>query len=292
MIIPDTEIEPMLVDFVSDESVVGDTSDSGIDALWWEVGELLEDHVIDFDEKPQQEQQQAVRGTIATTTEKKRARNLDTVATKRRKSFDEDDVKREVRMARNRASAERTRLRRLEHVKTLETKAVELENHNEKLFSILKEQYRTTEEELDQLASDFQVEIPLTEPPRRSRSKKADAKEVIKKLEKEAEGLSADEVARLRKEARMARNRASAERTRLRRLEAARQLEIRVNLAQLKNERYSSLLEELSKGSHPDMQETGCEGVHAKPCSEHEVVRHELLCKTRPVSGDLQSVCS
>jgi hypothetical protein len=117
------------------------------------------------------------------------------------------------------------------------------------------------------------------EPIQQSRSKKGDAMDALRKLEEDADNLSADDLARLRKEARMARNRASAERTRLRRLEATRQLEIRVQIAKALRSKYMGMLE----GDEDDVLKTEAlleEGI--EPCVAREVAHHDALCKTGP----------
>jgi len=294
MIIPETDIEPMLIDFFSDDSVIGDSSDTGIDALWWEVGELLEGDVpVELDcmsEKPP-----------TLVNEKKRAKAIDTSVSqsnKRRKAT-EDDMKREIRMARNRASAERTRLRRLEHVKSLETEAAELDAANESLQNLLVSNFGKSGVELaDDVCSQVTADVP--EPPRRSRNKKGDAKDVIKMLECDSDNLSPDEIAKLRKEARMARNRASAERTRLRRLEAARQLEVRVAGGEVRLQKLLDMVQELSESLTQEQRDSleidkyldmrNRFDSAAKPCSGYEVTRLDSSCETRPVPGDLQEV--
>jgi hypothetical protein len=218
-------------------------------------------------------------------------------------SSDEDEMKREIRMARNRASAERTRLRRLEHIKTLDVRAKELEDNNEQIAAKLMSLFGRTKEELANLTKGCEVHLPALEPPRRSKNKKTDAVEVLSKLQQEADVLPAEELARLRKEARMARNRASAERTRLRRLEAARQLEGRVTSAEKKKEKLiRELKQEMIRISLGEKERRSLEtflneqeqqdndvikGEPANSCSVHEVVRHEPLCKTRPARSRL-----
>jgi len=311
MIIPVTDIEPMLVDVFSDESVLGDSSDSGVDDMWWEVGELLETIIpLDLDDKNGAQQVicenscSAEKPIVATPTpsqmEKKRAKPLNTCvdsSNKRRKSMDENDQKREIRMARNRASAERTRLRRLEHIKSLENQVTEINDLNERTLKMLQEQFGKTCKEIEASIGPCTVMLPDFDAPKRPRVKKDDAREILRKLESEAECLPQDEVAKLRKQARMARNRASAERTRLRRLEAAHQLEVQVASGRLRQGKLSTILKDLLE-THPMddklrrnvlalLNEQPVEKP-AKSCFDHEVTCHEITCKTGPVSGDLQ----
>jgi GH24 family phage-related lysozyme (muramidase) len=101
---------------------------------------------------------------------------------------------------------------------------VQLENDNRTLQSALEKHFGVPSPE------SIAVPVPAPEPlisKRRSRAKKGDGQEAIKKLNG-SEKLPPHEVARLRKEARMARNRASAERTRQRRLAATNLLQVEV----------------------------------------------------------------
>jgi len=297
-------VEPLVVDNFdtsSDGTVAAESSDSDIDALWWDLGELLEGEVhlepvvLAVDTTP----------VIEHRKDKKRVRSESQAAEKRRKEIVEDEIKREIRMARNRASAERTRIRRLEHIKNLETEAQRIETANYKLLSILRNKYNKSESELKVEGIERDINVPTSQPTRRSRSKKTDAADVLNKLEQNADNLSPEELLELRKEARMARNRASAERTRLRRLEAARQLEVRVSIAKAIRQRYAEMLraegEDLSRHDinsaddadlYDELVSVSCssDDERAKPCAGREVARKESVCKTGPVSGDLQTV--
>jgi len=273
-------LEPVLLDVSDESSFTGESSDSGIDALIWEVDELLETEALldEIDRKKYEKtpaESCSLSDDMASLSEdvysmsddqevpngekitKKRIKTCNSTEnfSKKSKSVDEDDVKREIRMARNRASAERTRLRRLEHVKNLELDAKKFETENQDIISILKKTFDQSDKVIQSMISVVPA-VPIACEPivRRSRARKGDAQEAISKLEKEAANLSPEEVARLRKEARMARNRASAERTRLRRLEAARELEIRTATAKAINENLRSLLQQLLSDSSIDME--------------------------------------
>jgi len=319
MVLPETALEPVLVELFSDESVQGDTCSekSGIDALWFEVGELLEEMPLAdldqaFDSGIQKNEKKRARSTQPSGTKRSKESSVTPSAVKEAKFADEDDIKREIRMARNRASAERTRLKRLEHIKSLETQVLDVEARNEALIRLLQSSFNKSEKDVDIELPEGFIAVPPAEPTRRTRAKKGDAKDLLKKLEQESDRLSPEEVAQLRKEARMARNRASAERTRLRRLEAARQLEVRVNIAKFKFGKLSEMLRDCafslsssersqlnvdqllepldSRQQTPDTVSydsgstccsSGDEG-DAISCFEHEVARHERLCETRP----------
>ena len=86
--------------------------------------------------------------------------------------------------------------------------------------------------------------VPFEPPPRcrPGRAKRASGMEALEKLQ-HPENLSRDELARLRKEARMARNRASAERTRLRRLQYTADLETKVQALEAQNAALVKLLQ-------------------------------------------------
>jgi len=215
--------------------------------------------------------------------------------TKRARVLNEDAEQRRFEIkARNRASAERTRQRRLDQMKVLEERKLELDEENTKLEMLLTKSFG-----VGNVENAANVNMPVMMEPmtgkrqRRSRAKKGDVEEAVKKLSG-CEKLPPQEIARLRKEARMARNRASAERTRQRRL-AATQL-LQADVARL--EMVQGKLLELLSASLDNCQDEAMrkmallllekhkQQTAANACENFEVFSDRLKNETGPVTGE------